>query len=83
MPDFNGHIVVNPLGWAGAGPAQHVIGAADIVILAVTADATLASVGWRFYRGVATVRAQLRWLLAAGHGRGHRGHRRAAQPGDP
>jgi signal transduction histidine kinase len=64
MPDFNGHIVVNPLGWAGASPAQHVIGAAGMVILAVTAVAALASVGWRFYQGHATVRAQLRWLLA-------------------
>jgi len=64
MPDFNGHIVVNPLGWAGAGPALHVIGAAGMVILAVTAVTTLASVGWRFYRSAATVRAELRWLLA-------------------
>jgi two-component system, NarL family, sensor kinase len=64
MPDFDGHIVVNPLGWAGAGPALHVIGAAGMIILAVTAVATLASVGWRFYRGDAAVRAQLRWLLA-------------------
>ena len=63
MPEFDGHIVVNPLGWAGAGPALHVIGAAGMIILAVTAVATLASVGWRFYRGDATVRAQLRWLL--------------------
>ena len=65
MPWFDGHIVVNPLGWAGAGPAGHVIGAVGMIILAVTAVATLASVGWRFYRGDATVRAQLRWLLAA------------------
>jgi two-component system NarL family sensor kinase len=64
MPDFDGHIVVNPLGWAGAAPALHVTGAAGMIILAVTAIATLASVGWRFYRGDATVRAQLRWLLA-------------------
>ena len=64
MPDFDGHIVVNPLGWTGAAPALHVIGAAGMIILGVTAVATLASVGWRFYRGDATVRAQLRWLLA-------------------
>jgi GAF domain-containing protein len=42
----------------------HVIGAAGMIILAVTAVAALASVGWRFYRGDATIRAQLRWLLA-------------------
>jgi len=65
MPDFDGHIVVNPLGWAGAASALHVTGAAGMIILAVTAVATLASVGWRFYRGDATVRAQLRWLLGA------------------
>lgn len=64
MPDFDGHIVVNPLGWVGAGPALHAIGRAGMIILAVTAVATVASVGWRFYRGGATVRAQLRWLLA-------------------
>src|SRR5262249_366253 len=49
MPWFNGYIVVNPLGWAGAGSALHVLGAAGLVILAVTAVATVASVGWRFY----------------------------------
>lgn len=64
MPEFDGHIVANPLGWTGASPAEHVIGAAGMIILAVTAVVTLASVGWRFYRGDATVRAQLRWLLA-------------------
>jgi two-component system NarL family sensor kinase len=63
MPEFDGPII-NPLGWAGAGPALHVIGAAGMVTLAVTAIAALASVGWRFYRGDAAVRAQLRWLLA-------------------
>ena len=61
---FAGHIA-NPLGWAGAGPALHVISFAGFFALAVTAIATVASVGWRFYRGDAAVRAQLRWLLAA------------------
>ena len=44
---------------------MRVIGFAGFLTLAVTAVATLASVGWRFYRGDAAVRAQLRWLLAA------------------
>jgi two-component system NarL family sensor kinase len=64
MPGFDGHRIANPLGWASAGPAQHVISFAGYCILAVTAIAAIASVGWRFYRGDATVRAQLRWLLA-------------------
>jgi len=64
MPDFDGHIVANPLRWAGAGPALHVISFAGYCILAVTAVAAIASVGWRFYRGDTTVRTQLRWLLA-------------------
>ena len=57
--------IANPVGWTGAGPALRVIGFAGFLTLAVTAVATLASVGWRFYRGDAAVRAQLRWLLAA------------------
>ena len=64
MPYFPARIA-NPLGWAGAGTALHVISFAGYFTLAVTAIATLASVGWRFYRGDAAVRAQLRWLLAA------------------
>ena len=64
MPAFSVHIA-NPEGWTGAGPALRVIGFAGFLTLAVTAVATLASVGWRFYRGDAAVRAQLRWLLAA------------------
>ena len=63
MPAFSVPIV-NPVGWTGAGPALRVIGFAGFLALAVTAAATLASVGWRFYRGDAAVRAQLRWLLA-------------------
>ena len=63
MPDFDGRIA-NPAGWTGAGPALHGIGAAGVVTLAVTAIGAIASVGWRFYRGNAAVRAQLRWLLA-------------------
>jgi two-component system, NarL family, sensor kinase len=62
MPAFSGHIA-NPVGWTGAGPALRVIGFAGFLTLAVTAVATLASVAWRFYRGDAAVRAQLRWLL--------------------
>jgi signal transduction histidine kinase len=64
MPDFDGRRIANPLGWVGAGPALHVLSFAGYCILAVTAVAAIASVGWRFYRGDATVRAQLRWLLA-------------------
>ncbi len=63
MPTFSGHIA-NPAGWSGAEPALRVIGFAGFFTLAVTAVATLASVGWRFHRGDAAVRAQLRWLLA-------------------
>jgi two-component system, NarL family, sensor kinase len=62
MPAFSGHIA-NPVGWTGAGPALRVVGFVGFLTLAVTAVATLASVGWRFYRGDAAVRAQLRWLL--------------------
>jgi signal transduction histidine kinase len=64
MTAFPGHIA-NPLGWAGAGPALHVAGSAGLVILAATAIAAVASVGWRFYCGDVATRAQLRWLLAA------------------
>jgi two-component system, NarL family, sensor kinase len=64
MPDFDGRRIANPLGWTGAGPALHVISFAGNFLLAVTAIAAVASVGWRFYRGDAAVRAQLRWLLA-------------------
>jgi two-component system NarL family sensor kinase len=63
MPAFSVPIA-NPAGWTGAGPALRVIGFAGFFALAVTAAATLASVGWRFYRGDAAVRTQLRWLLA-------------------
>ena len=45
------------------GLARH--GFAGFITLAITAVATLTSVGWRFYHGDAAVRAQLRWLLAA------------------
>ena len=62
MPAFSSRIA-NPAGWTGAGPALRVIGFAGFVTLAVTAVATIASVGWRFYRGDSAVRAQLRWLL--------------------
>jgi two-component system NarL family sensor kinase len=64
MPYFSDRIA-NPLGWTGAVPALHVISFVGFFTLALTAIATLASVGWRFYRGDATIRAQLRWLLAA------------------
>ena len=63
MPAFSVPIV-NPAGWTGAGPALRVMGFAGFLGLAVTAVATLASVGWRFYRGDAAGRAQLRWLVA-------------------
>ena len=64
MPQF-GVQIANPLGWAGAGPALRVTGAFGMIVLAGTAVATLASVAWRFYRGDADVRAQLRWLAVA------------------
>jgi signal transduction histidine kinase len=64
MTDFPGHIA-NPLGWKAARAALPVINSVGFVTLAATAIATVASVGWRFYRGDASVRAQLRWLLAA------------------
>lgn len=64
MTDFPGQHP-NPLGWAPAGTVLHLVGTAGFVVLGTTAVATVASVVWRFWRGDASVRSQLRWLVVA------------------
>jgi signal transduction histidine kinase len=62
MTDFGGDHP-NPLGWHSAADALRVLGSVGMAALACAAIGTVAAVVWRFRRGDAAVRAQLRWLL--------------------
>jgi signal transduction histidine kinase len=62
MTDFAGDHP-NPLGWRSAEDALRVLGSVGMVTLACAAIGTVAAVMWRFRRGDAAVRAQLRWLV--------------------
>ncbi|HWD82168.1 MAG TPA: sensor histidine kinase [Kribbella sp.] len=62
MTDFSGGHP-NPLGWQGGAVALHVVGTGGFLALACSALGTVAAVTWRFRRGDAAVRAQLRWLV--------------------
>ncbi|WP_328525663.1 sensor histidine kinase [Kribbella sp. NBC_00359] len=62
MTDFAGDHP-NPLGWHSMADILRVLGSVGMVVLACAAIGTVAAVVWRFRRGDAAVRAQLRWLV--------------------
>lgn len=64
ITDFDPH-PRNPLGWQAADAPLHVIGSVGFFLLALVAITTVVSVVWRFRRGDAAIRSQLRWLLIA------------------